>query len=141
MQAAELTPGTVVYDGGLDSVPHERRFFRVVKGMHPQVGPWVLEQVASKHQRTVVLGQIDRLEPVDAEPFVRANFDGLVGKTVRLKTKWGSTLTGEVGAIEYFEFRVNEQVFRLPQRIVLGGDLFEIDQIEGIEYGEKAKAS
>lgn len=136
VETQQMKPGVIVREPGLETVPPEKRYFRVRTAHHAELGPWDLEQVSGGNARTLQLGDLERLELVDPEPYVDANFEGFVGRKVRLTTRWGSTITGRVGYVRTFEFTFDGDVVALPDAFIVDTEEFKLSDIVSVDILE-----
>ena len=127
MKAEELVVGCVVVDPSAP-VPPNKAYFVVRYVTDPEIGPWILEQVAGRRARTIHLPAIERL--------TLAPSDTLVGKHVRLHLRFsGSTVSGTFECVEYTEYFFDPEntMRQVPVSFTLDGEVYPIATIERLE--------
>ena len=128
MKAEELTVGSVVFDASAP-VPDNRKFFKVLSVRDPQIGPWVLEQIASGAHRTIQLPVLEQLRLTDEDDPI----ESLVGCRVRFQLKFGSQATGTFQCVEYTEFLLGDVPWKVPKAFILDGEEYPIGDIAQVE--------
>ena len=127
MKAEELVVGCVVVDASAP-VPPNKAYFVVRSVADPEIGPWVLEQVAGRRSRTIHLPAIEQL--------TLAPSDTLVGKQVKFHLRFsGSSVSGTFECTEYTEYFFDPEnaARQVPVSFVLDGEVYPIATIERVE--------
>jgi hypothetical protein len=127
---AMLIPGAKLYDPNITTFPVHRRLYRAVE--HPKDGRVRLIHIASGASRYTSV-DAPGLELIPDVPDLAANLDCLVGDTVKLQLRSGSTITGYCTGIVYTTFKVNDCEYRQVQAIELdhsGSTTYPLTDIE-----------
>lgn len=133
MKPNRLVVGKVVKDPGATRIPEENRYFQCVEVSDPDVGPWRMQNISSQEYVTFEYSRVERLIEVAGEPFVSANFEGLLGQKVRLWMRFGSKPTGVVQKVRHFRVAYGDEEFVIPVELIVSGMAFPLEQVERIE--------
>ena len=126
MQVEELSLGMVVFDTQIGrKVPKHMSYFYVRECHDPELGPWVLEQVASGARRTIHLMQVEGLRA----PVEDGLYSELIGQELSLEMKFGSTVTGTLHHVELTEFEMRGNMEPVVVGFVLDAELHPIQQV------------
>lgn len=128
MTPAQMIPGTVVFDPHA-KVPANQSFFTIVEVHDPEIGPWVLEQVAGGTRRTIHLPVIDELEVPEPDGL----FSELIGADIKLHMTFGSRITGRLERVEVTSFKLDGELEYVATGFVVDEELYPIDQVEALD--------
>jgi hypothetical protein len=127
--------GLVFQDPDVNRHSPSRQFFKIV-GEVSKNGPWQCVNLASNAAATYSVGDAKRLIAASPRVYCEVDLSTLLGKRVKIGTKFGSVLSGVVQEIRMNEIAIENTRFVIPKTLVIGSEEHDFAQILSIEIAE-----
>ena len=131
-----MKAGLVFSDPGKQSIPEERRFYRVQRDAPEENGRWLAEHIATRDITSFSEEDLERIEAASDEAFCEVELSCLLGRRWKIEAGLG-TITGVIREIRSRGFKIKkgneEMIVRMPYAILVDGDEVQLHEIKLLE--------
>lgn len=134
-----MKSGLVFSDPGKQSIPEERRFYRVLRDAPEENERWLAEHISTREIVSFSEEDLERIEAASDDAFCEVELSCLLGRKWRVDSGLG-TITGVVREIRSRGFKIKngaeETVVRMPYAILVDGDEVGLHELRQLEFAE-----